>query len=422
MKCIAAAWVLPLNHQRPISQGALVIDGNTIVSVGEAAQLKKQYPTAEIKTHPESILMPGLINAHCHLDRIGFYERFSVATDTQFSPVAWLLEGLRYLSTTASGTVARHMEAALTGMLQTGITGLGIMSHYEGTYPLVKNSPLRGVVFHEILSGPDKRAQQRFEITLALIDQYKNGKPDHLRIGLGPYAPYLLSKNLLNIISRHAKDLQLPLQIHAAEHFAEMEFFYESKGPIAENLFPAIGWEELPHPHRKTPIQHLDEIGFLATPLSMVGAYQMGEKDFARLARGLVKVVYCPSANRRFNLGQFPLKKLWQQGVPVALGTEVLSNSLGFNLWDEMRLALQAGSNPLPAPLELLKMATIGGAYALGLEREVGSLEKGKKADYLLVKKPLGENLSAEDVARELILRTTESAIEEVVIDGKKVA
>lgn len=422
MKLVTAAWVLPLNHQDPISNGAMAVDGDTILGVGPAPELKKQFPNAEIEAHPESVLLPGLVNAHCHLDRTGFYERFSVPTDTQFSPVAWLLENLRYLSTTGSGTVARHMEAALEGMLKTGITCLGVMSHYEGTYPLMKGTPLRGVVFQEILSGPDKRAQQRFEITLALIDQYKESQPDRLKIGFGPYAPYLLSKNLLNIISRHARDSNLPLQIHAAEHFAEMEFFYESKGPIAEHLFPAIGWEELPPPHRKTPIQHLDEIGFFAAPVSIVGAYQMAEKDFPRLARGLSKVVYCPSANRRFNFGQFPLKKLQRQGVPVALGTEILSNSHGFNLWDEMRLALASGSQPLPAPIELLKMAAIGGAYALGFEKETGSLEGGKKADYLLVKRPPGENLTAQDLARELILRTTESAIEEVVIDGKKVA
>ncbi|MBI4124995.1 MAG: amidohydrolase family protein [Deltaproteobacteria bacterium] len=422
MKCVTAAWILPLNHQGPIPNGAMVIDGDTILAVGTAEAVQKQFPQAQNEDHPESVLMPGLVNAHCHLDRIGFYEKFSVATDTQFSPVVWLLESLHYLSTTSSGIVAKQMETALTEMLQTGITCLGVMSHYEGTYPLVKTTPLRGVIFHEILSGPDKRAQQRFEIALALVDQYREAKPGHLQIGFGPYAPYLLSKNLLNIISRHAKDLNLPLQIHAAEHFAEMEFFFESKGPIAEKLFPAIGWEELPPAHRKTPIQHLDEIGFMATPLSIVGAYQMAEKDFPRLARGLSKVVYCPSANRRFNLGRFPLKKLQKQGVPVALGTELLSNTHGFDLWDEMRLALKEGSNPLPTPSELLKMATLGGAYALGFEKETGSLEKGKKADYLLVKSPHGENLSAEDLVRELILQTTASSIEQVTIDGKKVA
>lgn len=421
MKLLTASWVLPLNHQGPVPDGAMVVEGDKIVAVGPAPQLKREYPNIETEEFPDSVLMPGLVNAHCHLDRVGFYERFAIETDTQFSPVAWLLESLHYLSTTSSGLVAQQMEASLTQILKTGTTTLGVMSHYEGTFPLMKSSPLRGVVFQEILSGPDKRAQQRFEISLALIEQYKDNKPTHLKIGFGPYSAYLLSKNLLNIISRHTKDLNLPMQIHAAEHFAEMEFFYESKGQIAEKLFPAIGWEELPPPHRKTPIQHLEEIGFFISPLSIVGGYQMSEKDFPRLARGLSKVVYCPSANKRFNLGQFPLKKLEQQGVPIALGTELLTAGNGFDLWEEMRLALQGGSNPLPSPLGLLKMATLGGAYALGFERELGSLEVGKKADYLVVQRPAGENLSVEDLFRELILQTSSASIQQVVIGGKVV-
>lgn len=422
MKIITASWVLPLNHQGPISHGAIVIDKDKIAAVGPIAAIKKQYADLAIEDFPDCVLMPGLVNAHCHLDRVGFYKRFSIETENNFSPVAWLLESLRYLSSTSSGTVANKMEEALDQILKTGTTCLGTMAHYEGAYPLVKNSPLRGVVFQEILSGPDKRAQQRFEVALALIEQYKEAKPSHLKIGFGPYSAYLLSKNLLNIISRHAKDFNLPLQIHAAEHFAEMEFFYESKGTIADQLFPAIGWEELPPPHRKTPIQHLEDIGFFSTPLSIVGCYQMGASDFPRLARSLSRVVYCPSANRRFNLGSFPLKELQRQGIPVALGTEVFSNENGFDLWEEMRLALKEGSNPIPTPLELLKMATLGGAYALGFEKEIGSLEAGKKADYILVKKPYGEDLSEEGLLKELILQTTSASIEKVVINGQAVS
>lgn len=421
MKLLTASWVFPFNHQNPIENGAMVVEGEKIVAVGPASQLKKEYPDIETEEFPEGVLMPGLINAHCHLDRAGFYDRFSVETDTQFSPIAWLLESLNYLSKTSSSIVIKKMEESLDQILKSGVTCLGLMTHYEGTFPMVKNTPIRGVVFQEILSGPDKRAQQRFEVALALIDQYKDAKPGHLEIGFGPYSAYLLSKNLLNIISRHAKDMNLPLQIHAAEHFAEMEFFFESKGPIATHLFPAIGWEDLPPAHRKTPIQHLSDIGFFATPISIVGCYQMSGSDFPRLARGLARVVYCPSANRRFKLGQFPLKELQQQGIPVALGTELFTKQDGFDLWEEMRMALNEGSKPLPAPMEILKMATMGGAYALGFEKEIGSLEPGKKADYIIVQKPFGTDLTAEETAKELILQTTQASIQKVVINGQAV-
>ncbi len=100
------------------------------------------------------------------------------------------------------------------------------------------------------------------------------------------------------------------------------------------------------------------------------------------------------------------------------MGTEVF-NANGFDLWEEMRLALKEPSAQRPTAAELLKMATMGGAYALGFEKEIGSLEPGKKADYLLVQKPQGEDFSPEELCKELILQTTPASIQRVVIDGQ---
>ena len=421
MELFSAAWVLPLNHTEVVRNGALVIDGDKIVAVGAADLLKKQHPQAPCRDFPDAVILPGLVNAHCHLDRTGFYERYTVETDTGLSSVAWFLEGLHYLSKTSSGVVAKKMEQALKQMMSLGITCIGAMVHYEGAFPILKSSPMRGVIFQEILSGPDRQAQQRFEVALALIEQYMDAKPGHLKIGFGPFSAYVLSKNLLNIISKHAKDAHLPLQIHAAETFSEMEFFFESKGLIATQLFPAIGWEELPPAHRKTPVQHLEDIGFFATPLSIVGGYHLSASDFPRLARGLARVVYAPSANRRFKLGSLPLKQLMEHGIPVGLGTEILSNTEGFDLWDEMRMALKEGSSPLPSPMDLLKMATSGGAFALGFENEIGSLAAGKKADFIVVRKPDCETDSPDELCREIILQTQPSCVQNVYIAGASV-
>lgn len=420
MKLVSADWLLPLNHVDIIPNGALVTDGDTLIAVGPKVKLQQEFPNLEEEHFSESVILPGLIVAHCHLDRAGFFERFMIETDSTYSPTHWLLEGLRYLSRTPAATVAERMEREIDHFLENGVTCIGVMAHYEGTFPLMKSKPIRGVVFQEILSGPDKRAQQRFEVALALIDKYLEAKPSHLKIGLGPYAAYLLSRNLLNIISRHAKDNNLPLQMHVAENFAEMEFFFESKGEIATKLFPAIGWEDLPPPHRKTPVQHLEDIGFFNTPLSLVGGYHLSAADFPRLARSLARVVYCPSANRRFKFGQFPLKQLQEQGIPIALGTETFYQTDGFSIWDEMRLALQEGSQPLPTPVELLKMVTQQGATALHFEETTGTLEPGKKADFIVIRKPtISGVINMETLSRELILQTTPSSIRQVVIGGE---
>lgn len=419
MKIVGGSWLLSFEDDESLREGAIAIDGDTILATGPLSQLQKQFPKAQCEAFDEALLLPGLINAHLHLDRSGFFERFTIETEAHCSPIQWLLEGLKYLTRTPATTVTQSMQKNIDALLENGVTGIGAMLHYEGGFPLIQATPIRGVVFQEILSGPDKRAQQRFEVALALLEQYAEENPEKLRMGLGPYSAYLLSKNLLNIIAHQSRDNQIPLQMHVAEHFAEMEFFFESKGEIATQLFPAIGWEELPVPHRKTPMNHLEDIGFLNTPLSMVGGYQMSAADFPRLKNKNISMIYCPSANRRFKFGTFPLKQLLEQNIPVALGSELFSHRHGFDLWEEMRLALKEGSNPLPTPAQLLKMATWGGAKALQFEKTIGSLKPGKKADYILVKKPSTPADDLDSLCRELILQTESSSILRVAINGE---
>lgn len=416
---VSADWVFPLNHKTAIAEGALLFEGDKIVAVGPRETLEISHPHATHQHFAGHVILPGLINAHVHLDRAGFAQRFKVETGTQTSPIHWLLEGLQYLTKTPASIVNDCIQQEVENALAQGVTCIGSMNHYEGTYPLLAEYPIRGVCFHEILSGPDKRAQQRFEIALALLEQYKNSKKESLKLGLGPYAAYLLSRNLLNIIAHHAKDNSLPIAMHAAEHFSEMEFFFESTGEIATKLFPSVGWHTLPPPHRKTPIQHLTDIGFFAGPTSLIGGFQLSDADFPRLAKGLARLVYCPSAAQRFQLGTFPVKRLQEIGVPIGLGTEVMSETENYDLWNEMRIALSC--NPDLNPFDILKMATIGGAFNLCMETDVGSLEVGKKADFIVVKRTDNKSNDPQKIALQLIRNTEVRSVNRVYIGGTSV-
>lgn len=388
MEIVGARWALLGDDLGLIPEAGIAVEGAKILGAGALADLKIKFPDAPLTYFSQHLLIPGLINAHCHLDRLGFYESFSV--DTQggapsqggLSPVNWLLEGLRYLSRTPSQNLAADISRALESMTSLGITSVGAMTHYEGTYPILKASGIRGVVFPEIISGPDKQAQNRFEVALALIEQYNDPTNDRAKMGFGPYAPYLLSRNLLGIIAKHARDSGLPLVIHAAESISEMEFFFDSQGAIATQLFPAIGWEELPPPYRKTPIQYLNDIGFFSLPTTIVGGIHLSSGDYLHLKQNGVRVIACPSAIKKLGLGEFPWEKHASHDISVGLGTEVLSDRDGFNLWYEMYLALQ--SSPSLNPLRVLKMATVGGAKALGLWPHVGALTEGRAADYVV--------------------------------------
>jgi 5-methylthioadenosine/S-adenosylhomocysteine deaminase len=263
------------------------------------------------------------------------------------------------------------------------------------------------------LAGRGEAAQGRFEVALALVDKYTDATHDRVRVGLAPYAPYLLSRNLLKIISRHAKDLSIPVQIHAAESFAEMEFFFDSQGSIATELFPTLGWQEMPPAQHKTPVQYLSEIEFLEAPVCIVGGLHLSNQDFSILMRYLAKIIYCPRTNKLMKHGLFPYGKLREFGIPIGLGTDQWEKRRGFNLWEEMRTAGQEGSMPLPSAKELLQMATIGGARCLGLDHLTGTLEEGKKADYIIVHAP--KFSSSEECFEKLVQKTEPHHIQRVV-------
>ena len=419
MRLIAAKFALPMNGTDCIPNGTIAVgEQGNIEAVGPLENLKKEFPQASLEEFPDSVLMPGLVNAHCHLDRAGFYSRYSVETPASLSPTAWFIESLQYLSTTTSNAVSTMMDKSIDRQIDLGTTCIGSMNHYEGAFPILKAKGIRGVNFVEIFSAPTKEAQTRFEIALALIEKYHDDN-GLMQMGLGPFAPYVLSKNLLNIIAQHARDRKLPIQIHVAETFAEMEFFFDSKGPIAEEIFPWLGWEDLPPPHQKTPIQYLEEIGFMKTSFSAVGAYHLSASDIPRLVRGKTKVVYCPTSRKRLNLGDFPWKRFKEGEIPVAIGTDLYSDADGFNVWEEMRLILKENTNALPTATEVLKMGTYNGSAALGLKDRTGSLEAGKSADYILVQCPELKKYETESLCRGLIEQTGAGQINRVVVAGK---
>lgn len=427
MEIITASYALPMTGDCPVVEdGAIAVEVGRIDAFGTLAELRGRYPNAEVQEHPGCVLMPGLVNAHCHLDLVSFFNPDIVpGSEVFFEPeeqpefASTLVDSIDYKHDVKADDVILGVRRGINRLIETGVTSVGDMTHFEGTFRLLREAGLRAVVFPEILAGRGELAQQKFEIALALLEKYTDASHDRIRVGLGPYAPYLLSRNLLKIISQHARDAMIPLMIHAAESFAEMEFFFDSQGPIATDVFPSLGWNELPPAQRKTPVTYLSEIGFFEAPTVIVGGLQLAEKDFPLLARHLVRVVWCPSVNKALKHGQFPFGKLSEFGIPTGIGTEFWMERLGFNLWEEMRLASREGAQPLPPPREVLRMATIGGARALGLDHVTGTLEEHKKADYIVVHQPTwGPEEGTDALFERLIQHTDPQHIRKVVVGG----
>lgn len=403
-----------------IKDGAIAVELGKIHAFGTKDELALHYPGVEVKEFDGHILMPGLVNAHCHLDLVDYYDgklkEADVLTASAPDFIETLIDELEYKQDASPDQAIGGIQKGVGRLIETGTTCVGDMTHYEGTFRILGEMGMRAVVYPEIVAGGSEMGQQRFEVALALVERYTDTSDDRIRVGLGPYAPYLLSRNLLKIISTHAQQASIPVQIHAAQSFAEMEFFFDSQGPIATELWPAVGWRELPPAQRKTPMQYLAEIGFLDAPATIVGALHLSARDFPLLARHLTRVVWCPVTNRLMKHGTFPFGKLRENGIPMGLGTEGWHKRMGFNLWDEMREALEGGSVPAPTARDVLQMATIGGARTLLLDPMVGSLEKGKCADYILVKAPV---FDTDDECYERLVRETEPQhVHRVVVGG----
>lgn len=416
MELITAKFVLPMEGEA-IEEGGVVIEFGRICAVGKSDELKKSYPNAKAEENPNSILMPGLINAHTHLDLTG---AFDFARQGMAAPdyIEWLIATLNHRNRSSIRDIIIQVQNAVRYLLDSGTTCIGDMTCFEGLFNIIDEMGIRAVIFPEIYAGAGEAAQDRFESALALADKYLDSNNDLIKAGLGPFSPYLLSRNLLSIISQHAKNAGIPVQIHAAESFAEMEFFYDSKGSIATTLFPSIGWsDELPPPHHKTPIQYLNEIGFMDCAPAVVGGLHLSIRDFTAMARNMCRAIYCPRTNHFLGHGTFPFGKLREHGIPIGLGTDTLNGATGFNLWDEMRFVKETVITPVPTPRELLQMATTGGARALSLENVTGSLVAGKQADYILIDMPECPTIS---LVYDAVLRNTKPAnVRKVVVAGE---
>lgn len=422
MEMITAKYILPMTNGCPvIENGAMAVELGKIRAVGSVDDVKSRFPSAEVKENTDCVLLPGLVNAHCHLDLTALYAaQKPYENDIEPSDFAeTLVRSIDFKHDAKPEELISGIQKGITRLIETGVTCVGDMTHFEGTFKLLREMGLRAVVFPEILAGQGEVAQQKFEIALALVEKYTDASHDRVRVGIGPYAPYLLSRNLLKIISQHAREASIPVMIHAAESFAEMEFFFDSQGTIATDVFPSLGWREIPPAQRKTPVEYLEGINFFDAPTIVVGGLHLSGKDFPILARHLVRVVWCPTMNAIMKHGAFPYGKFSEHGIPMGFGTDFWHSRQGFCMWDEMRAVTSSGSSPLPTHKEILRMATVGGARVLGLDHLTGTLEEGKKADYIAIDARTFSGISdKETIYEKIILNTGPQHVRGVIVNG----
>jgi len=193
------------------------------------------------------------------------------------------------------------------------------------------------------------------------------------------------------------------MALHLSESEAETEFVFESGGQLAEVFYPFVNWQNyLRPPRRCSPTELLHRHGMLTPGTLAIHCVHVSRADVELLKKQGVTAVLCPRSNERLNVGVAPVALMKKLGITMVLGTDSLASNDSLSLWDEMRFALQSYNGHLN-PLELLEMATVGGATALGLDDGRGALTVGQRADFQLIG-GFGEVKSSELLPEKVLL------------------
>ena len=364
-----------------VDAGLAVCNG-TIVATGSIKELVATYgkPTVEF---PGCVLLPGFVNAHTHLELTDFLiwqKRLGPPPSQPATFTDWIIELIRVKRTVSPQELFTSVQSGLTMSIQSGTTTVGDNITLPELLAAYQDSPINARLFLELIGQDPLAFAARLQDAITATSQLSSG---HLP-GLAPHAPYTLNRRLLPDIAQAAAEHCLPLSLHLAESPDESELLASATGPLADKLYPLVGWQQyLPQPTGVSPTESVFPL--LGPNTLAVHGVQLSQQDIIRLRDSGTSLCLCPRSNTRLGVGTAPVKLFKQLGLKLCLGTDSLASNDSLSLWDEIRFALDCYQGVLK-PEELLLMATVGGATALGIAGQTGSLLPGKRADLQVVK------------------------------------
>ena len=380
MKIYAASYVLPISSP-PIAGGAIAVENGKITAVGTLAELKAGN-SAPVTDLPGCAIIPGLVNAHTHLE-LTHFPSWKVRKELDYLPksyVEWIQQVVKIKRSLLPEELGHSLREGLRLCIESGTTAVGDILSDFSQVPHYADSPLSGRLFLEALGHDPVQCDALLERVEASLD----GMRGALLRGISPHTPLTVSPYLFKKLQELSRRLGVPKAVHLSETVEEVSFMHDTTGAIATELYPMAHWSEyLPHPMRTTSTRYLDDLGVLDASTLAVHAVHVTPTDVAVLKERGVSVVLCPRSNERLFVGCAPHHLLKSAGIPLALGTDSLASNDSLSLWDEILFLQQLAPDQFSAE-ELIAMATLGGARALGIEASTGSLEIGKRGDFLV--------------------------------------
>ncbi|HHD56704.1 MAG TPA: amidohydrolase [Desulfobulbaceae bacterium] len=382
-----------------LSGGAVALHDNRIVGTGPFSDLRGRFPGAAIVEHPDCVLMPGLVNAHIHLELSHLAHLSQQRKSQPF--VDWLTTMLAERE--RLGAVGRAVEQAAQTVLENqfamGVIALADIGNTPLGCSLAAGFPGILFPFREYL-GLGRASLVPALKKLARLEDDIAGTA---------HAPYSTHPELIRALKKRADTLGNLFPLHVAEPASETSLLAEGKGELADFLRRRGFYEDVFHGPGidiSGPVRYLHSLGVLDAKTICVHGVHVSADEISLLRQTGAKVCLCPGSNRFLQVGRAPVAEYLARGILPALGTDSAASNPELSIWREMRCV--AEDHPAIDPMTIMQMATIGGAQALGIDADYGTLETGKSASLLAVSIPASMT-DHQDVAEYLIHRGDES-------------
>ena len=391
--------------RRVIEDGGIAISNGRIMAIGSRAEIERGYTSRQRVSAAGKVITPGLINGHTHVPMVLFR---GLADDLDLQE--WLT---KYIFPAEAKNVTEEFvrvgsRLGLAEMIRGGTTTFCDMYYFEDAIAdETAKAGVRGILGETIIDFPVADNKTNAE-GMAYVEKFVARWKGHQLIipAIAPHAPYTVSEQHLKAARAFADRTGAPIVIHISETKREVDDSVKDKGA--------------------SPIAYLDRIGFLNERVIAAHVVWPQGTDIAILKRRGVGVVHNPQSNMKLAAGVAPVPKMMSENLLLGLGTDGAASNNDLNMWEEMDTVAKlhkvfSGDPKVISAQQAFELATIRGAQALHLEKEIGSLEKGKRADLLVINRDTLNQIPLYNVYSDLVYATKASDVETVIINGRVV-
>jgi cytosine/adenosine deaminase-related metal-dependent hydrolase len=400
MTVLSADWVLPVEGP-PIEYGAVVIEDGRIAALGTVEEL------GEGTSYDDAVIVPGFVNAHSHLE----YAVYGGFGDGLGDFAEWITLHIQRKARIGWDEYVDVAKLGAAQCLASGITTVGDCSYSGATAVACAELGLRATVYLEVFGADPTRALEHFA---GIRDRVADAFSTRVRPGVSPHAPYSVSLELYEACA----ELGLPIATHISESPAEVAYLRTGTGAwggYKDLLVASPG---------KTGTHLLAEHGLLGPHVVAAHCVVLDEDEIGLLASTGAGIAHCPRSNAALGCGVAPLTELRVAGARVGVGTDSPASAPSFDFFEELRSVVLSARARATRPDvlsagEALELGTLGSARALGLDREIGSLLPGKRADLAVVSLKDSAYLPLEDPAGAVVFGGSPDRVIATYVDGE---